>query len=167
MSINSKMTALADEIRELSGTTTPKGIDAMTTDVNTANIEISEQTDLIAQIKEKVNNLPAAGSGGSAIETCTININTQYIGIYNCFYITLENGQTQLSSLNFNNIATAILTNVVKGSIFVIKSSYVYDPVYNTSDNAVVELSHGREFWTFYIGSTASDEINLTIIEND
>ena len=50
MSINSKMTALADEVRELSGTTTPKGIDTMTTDISNANIEINEQMDLIAQI---------------------------------------------------------------------------------------------------------------------
>lgn len=47
--VNEKMTALADEIRELSGTTTPKSLDTMASDVNTANVEISNQTDLLAQ----------------------------------------------------------------------------------------------------------------------
>ena len=40
--VNEKMTALANEIRELSGTTTPKSIDEMTSDVDAANTEISE-----------------------------------------------------------------------------------------------------------------------------
>lgn len=63
MTVNSKMTALADEIRELSGTTTPKSIDAMTSDVDAANTEISEQMELIAQISTALEN-KAGGGGG-------------------------------------------------------------------------------------------------------
>lgn len=63
-SVNEKMTALADEIRELSGTTTTKSIDTMTTDVNAANTEISEQMDLIAQIS---NALEGKSGGGGVI----------------------------------------------------------------------------------------------------
>jgi hypothetical protein len=37
MSVNSKMTALADEVRELSGTTGKLGIDDMTSTLNTEN----------------------------------------------------------------------------------------------------------------------------------
>ena len=66
MSINSKMTALADEIRELSGTTTPKSIDAMTSDVDAANTEIAEQTELLEQIVNALEGKVAgSGSGGS------------------------------------------------------------------------------------------------------
>jgi len=50
MSINEKMTALADEIRELSGTTDTKSLDEMKVDVDAANTEITEQAELIAQI---------------------------------------------------------------------------------------------------------------------
>ena len=41
MTVNSKMTALADEIRELSGTTDTKNLDEMRVDVDTANTEIA------------------------------------------------------------------------------------------------------------------------------
>lgn len=63
MSLNTKMTALANEIRELSGTTTSKSIDSMTTDIDTANNEINSQTDLIAQITTALEG-KAGGAGG-------------------------------------------------------------------------------------------------------
>jgi len=68
MSINSKMTALADEIRELSGTTITKSIDSMTADVDAANTEISEQMDLIAQISTALDG-KASASGGVTLPT--------------------------------------------------------------------------------------------------
>jgi hypothetical protein len=50
MSVNEKMTAIADEIRELSGTTDAMGLDAMANHIYEANSEISDQKDLIADI---------------------------------------------------------------------------------------------------------------------
>jgi hypothetical protein len=70
MSINSKMTALADEIRELSGTTTKKSIDTMTSDINTANTEITEQSELIEQIVTALEG-KAGGSGGITLPELT------------------------------------------------------------------------------------------------
>jgi hypothetical protein len=70
MSVDSKMTALADEVRALSGTTTTKSIDAMTSDVNAANTEINEQLDLIAQISAALDN-KAAGSSGVELPDLT------------------------------------------------------------------------------------------------
>ena len=85
--VNEKMTALADEIRELSGTTTTKSIDTMTSDIDAANTKIAEQTDLIAQIKNVVDNLPEAGSGGNNVsEKCTVNFNFSYASGSNHIY---------------------------------------------------------------------------------
>lgn len=47
--VNSKMTALADEIRILSGTTDPMGLDAMTEHISDANDEVDAQVELLAQ----------------------------------------------------------------------------------------------------------------------
>lgn len=60
MSVNAKMTAIANEIRTLSGTTEAMGLDSMASYVGDANTEIISQSDLIAQIKtvlqEKTSN---------------------------------------------------------------------------------------------------------------
>lgn len=62
--VNQKMTALADEIRTLSGTTGTMGLDAMATNVNQANTEVSEQSTLIEQIAAALEG-KVAGGGGS------------------------------------------------------------------------------------------------------
>ena len=103
MSVNEKMTALADKIRELSGTTSKKGIEAMTSDVNAANTEVSEQTDLITQILAKVDSLPEAGSGGSSggggsasYDTCTVNISTDGNGLGIAYTTVNDTGELDL-----------------------------------------------------------------------
>ena len=63
-SFNEKMTALADEVRELSGTTSSKSIDAMTTDIQDANSAIVEQVNLISQISALVQTKANPPSGG-------------------------------------------------------------------------------------------------------
>lgn len=60
---DTSLTALADEIRELSGTTTPKSLDAMTSDVDAANAEIAEQAELLNQIATALEG-KASNPGG-------------------------------------------------------------------------------------------------------
>ena len=64
MSVNSKMTALADEIRVLSGTTEAMGIDAMKTHVGEANEEVGSQANLIAQIITALDGKASDGGSG-------------------------------------------------------------------------------------------------------
>lgn len=63
--VNTKLTALANEVRDLSGITEALSIDAMTTNISDANDEVSTQADLIDQIMSTVNELPTANSGDS------------------------------------------------------------------------------------------------------
>ena len=65
MSVNSKMTAIADEIRTLSGTTGSMGLDAMKAHIDEANDNISTEANLIAQIQAALKNMGSVGSGGS------------------------------------------------------------------------------------------------------
>lgn len=71
MSVNTKMTAIADEIRELSGTTAAMGLDAMAAHVSDANAEVDEQAIMIEE-------LLGALDGKSAPEGSTLS--TVYVG---------------------------------------------------------------------------------------
>ena len=56
MTVDSKMTAIADEIRILSGTTDSMGLDLMASHVGDANNNIDIESDLILQITDALNN---------------------------------------------------------------------------------------------------------------
>lgn len=68
MNANEKLTALADEVRELSGTTTTKGLDDMKNDVDAANAEIAEQVALISQITAALEGKTSGGGGEEVTE---------------------------------------------------------------------------------------------------
>lgn len=75
MSVNTKMTALADQVRTLSGGTGVLGIDAMTNAVKGGNDEISGQSDLIAQISAALEGKAAPGGGITPTGTIEITEN--------------------------------------------------------------------------------------------
>ena len=58
--LNTKMTALADQVRALNGSDNSLGITDMGQAIASANQIIDNQVGLIAELKEKVNNLPTA-----------------------------------------------------------------------------------------------------------
>ena len=73
MSVNSKMTALADEIRELSGTSEAIGLDAMKAHVNEANTDVAIEADLIEQIVDALEGKAAGGE--QATPEISVNFN--------------------------------------------------------------------------------------------
>lgn len=88
MSVHSKMTALADEVRELSGSTDKFGIDEMTNTLNTENTNfntnLTNQNDLIAQIQSALEG-KASGGGGSVDQTIPFTIiNLANSNIFEC-----------------------------------------------------------------------------------
>lgn len=101
--VKDKMTALADEIRILSGTTDAMGLDAMKNNVADANDAIDEQEDLIAQIASALEGKAAGGGNSENIEICTVTINSSnYSGTDKAIYFTwetVENGQITVKQL--------------------------------------------------------------------
>lgn len=70
MSINSKMTAIANGIRKLLGLSGTMGLDDMATNLNTAQNEVDTQADLIAQLR---NTLADKASGIVPSGTITLS----------------------------------------------------------------------------------------------
>lgn len=77
MSINSTMTALADEVRELSGKTGKLTLGNMTDEVASGNETISDQTSLIAQISAALEG-KASGGTEPIIEPLSVTENGTY-----------------------------------------------------------------------------------------
>lgn len=112
--VNEKMTALADEIRELSGITSQLSIDAMTDKVDEANAEVNSQANLITQIKNVVDSLPNAGSGepGGSLETIDIALPRRAPG-FMVYYLDI-NMNLKEEEVDDQHI------NVLKNSIFIL-----------------------------------------------
>lgn len=91
ITVSSVLTNLADEIRVLSGTTEPLGLVEMATNVNDANDEVADQTDLIAQLASALQGKSVPGG----VETCRVNIFCVDgdVTVTECSYIGLTDGE--------------------------------------------------------------------------
>lgn len=103
MSINSKMTALADEIRELSGTSGALGLDAMTNKISEANEEIVNQSESLASALAALEG-KVAGSASPVLQEKTVTPITSEQSV------TPDSGYDGLSKVTVN----AIPSNYVK-----------------------------------------------------
>lgn len=75
MSVNAKMTALADEVRTLSGATDTLGLDEMASHTREANTEVSEQAEMIQQLKSILQG-KAEGGTPTPTQEKTVEITT-------------------------------------------------------------------------------------------
>lgn len=143
MTLHETMTALANGVRKLSDTPSPKSLEIMIENIDAANAEITAQTELINQITTALK-----GKGGvtnnSTIETCTGLLtladydieSPSPIDAYTCYYMN-----NNLELVSFSGLPTDNKTfQPVKNSIFVITNWHNMDGNCGASESCTVLL---------------------------
>lgn len=134
MSVNSKMTAIADEVRELSGTTGTMGLDAMATHVGEANTKVGTEADLIAQIASALEGKAGSSSAEPVLQSKTVTPTTENQTV------TPDAGYDGLESVHVNGDANLVPANIVSGkTIFGVTGTA--ETGGSGSDNEVVNIN--------------------------
>ena len=116
MTVDSKMTAIANEIRNLSGSTGKLGLDSMASNLGDANNEVDTQADLISQISSALEN-KASVSPTLQNKTVTPTTETQTV--------TADSGYDGLQRVTVEGDSNLVAENIKNGiSIFGVNGSY-------------------------------------------
>lgn len=160
--VDEKMTALADEVRELSGTTGKLGIDDMTNAINTENTNfntnLETQNDLIEQIQAALQG-KASGGDSVSYDTCTVEI-TGTVPIGSIAYTTVEN-----DSINAKN--TSAQSGVTTSIICLCGSALsMYATGILSYYSGVEVLSSYSGYHIFKVAATSGSIVRITFVSS-
>lgn len=111
---NTKMKAICNETRTLSGATDNLGLDAIATHVNEANTEIANQADLLAQVAAALK-----GKASASLQSCSVTI-TSSSTILSVITTTVIDGEmipyAYIDSESGESVYEITIENVLCGS---------------------------------------------------
>ena len=145
MSVSSKMTAIADEIRELSGTSGAMGLDAMKTNLGEANDEVASQASLIAQIAKALEDKAASGITPTGTRTITEN-GTYDVTNYASAVVNVTTGGGT-SSLSVKSGTTTNAT--IETGLSDIEEFFIYKESQNSA--GLIRLHYSKTSGTSYM----------------
>lgn len=150
------LTAIADEIRILSGTEGTMGLDAMKSNVSEANANVDTEADLIAQISAALEGKTGSGGSGANVETCTVVISghpsnascaiTRYVD--DEFIVT----HSMPSNSTFYNVVCGsgiyvngvfVVAEVTAGTVLSCGNGFVYQVPMSPSELVTITLTQG------------------------
>lgn len=151
MSVATKMTAIADKIRNLLGITGAMGLDSMASNLGEVETEVDNQAELIGEILSALDNKVAgSGGGGVEIETCTMTF-PQYDYASDLFSSTSTLFVSVLSPTDGCIVSQSynLLDLCLKGRSIesVVKNTLIYDIAHGIrgtldhSDNDLIQIN--------------------------
>lgn len=140
MSVGSKMTALADGLRTLSGNTGKMTLDGMKFHVDNANEDIDSEAELINQIQLALQGKAAGGGGSGSTEDLTSVLTEQEALISELQEIL--RGKTQGDTTVGINIDTCTVHLISIGGKIDPIGPIATQVAYNTFENGVVQSKH-------------------------
>lgn len=168
MSVNSKMTAIADAIRAKTGGTGLLTLDDMAQDI--AAIDTSEDLDeVLTQQESLIDQIQAAleGKAAASVETCTVSLS--YSGSATTVYSTVEctrmiGGELVAESVSIDS-QTGSISELLCGSIILIKfTGDIAETTQSVSNGVILEsYLYGSPYLVVRV-STSPDSITNIVI---
>ena len=145
MSVNEKMTAIANEVRTISDSDEAIGLDKMAEYLNGANAEVNSQTDLIAQIQSALEG-KVVGSSEPILQNKTIAPTTTEQTI------TADDGYDGLSTVIVNGDSNLVPENIASGvSIFGVEGTLEAESG-NTNSNMInIDVTVYKGDYVYYL----------------
>lgn len=116
-----EITPIADEIRQLNGTTELMDLNTMTNNLDKANNEINTQAIKLDELKTILAGKAGGGSGG-AVETCTVTLTSSSSPYEGYIFLTIDDdGNYKIIRKTNQYVTDAIINNVVCNSMCMVR----------------------------------------------
>ena len=161
------LTAIADEIRILSGTEGTMGLDAMKTNVSEANANVDTEADLIAQIGAALEGKAGGSDSGGSIDVCQVTFYCvdEYYNLWDiCYYSGInESGQVVALSTSIEPSSNAVTITVPCNS-FIFFAGWTETDNIEVSGGTVLEVEKSKHGYVAYAAPQTPNASAIVIL---